>query len=88
LGHDEYVLSVSLRPRQSIAGGGPPAAWQGPDKKNPKPNSQTPSAEACFSDSGNYRMNVALPVLDLYFDASVPAQLGVNDGEACQELAL
>ena len=33
LGHDEYILSVSVQPRQSVAGGAPPAAWQGPGLK-------------------------------------------------------
>ena len=32
LGHGEYVLSVLLKPRQSVAGK-PPAAWQGPNIK-------------------------------------------------------
>jgi hypothetical protein len=34
LGHSEFIISVSLRPGQAIAGGVPPAAWQGPESKN------------------------------------------------------
>jgi hypothetical protein len=47
LGHDGYVLSVSIEPCQSLEGG-PPAAWQGPDLKISKTEFRNISQQVLF----------------------------------------
>jgi hypothetical protein len=63
LGHGENTLFGLLKPCQSIAGGRPPATWQGPELKIIQNRIQKRFARSSsFIGSENYRTNVALPI--------------------------
>ena len=61
LGYGEYILSMSLYPCQSLAGGEPTAAWEGPNIKISKTEFRNAFRRVMFIGSGNYRKNDALP---------------------------